>query len=254
MNNVPVYIGIDPTQGARAMTCAMLNAQLEVVELFDASLDEMLQRISEHPRSVCAVDAPIGPNKGLMAEPEYRKRLGLEPDHANYATFRVCEYELRRRGLGVYNTHPNLERVAEWMKEGWQLYDKLRALGFTEHSRPGARRMFEVHPHACYTVLIGKRPYPKRSVEGRMQRQIVLHAEGLRIHDPMYSFEEWTRHRFLTGQLNMDDLYEHDALDALVAAYTAFTLDREPSHITIVGDPAEGQIVVPTGRLQDNYD
>jgi predicted RNase H-like nuclease len=82
---------------------------------------------------------------------------------------------------------------------------------------------------------------------------MVLYDEGLGVPNPMHILEEWTRHRLLTGQLNLDELYGHDALDALVSAYTAFMLDREPHHTIAVGDAAEGQIVLPTSVLRDSY-
>ena len=69
----------------------------------------------------------------------------------------------------------------------------------------------------------------------------------------MKAFMEWTRHRFLTGQLETDQIYNHDQLDAVVAAYTAYLVECEPGHITVLGDPTEGQIVMPVGELQDSY-
>ncbi len=71
--------------------------------------------------------------------------------------------------------------------------------------------------------------------------------------DPMMALEEWTRHHLMRGQLNMADIYSHDELDALAAAYTAYVLAREPHNTTAVGDPAEGQIILPTGALKERY-
>jgi predicted nuclease with RNAse H fold len=253
MSDEPVYIGIDPTADARNATLAVLDRDLRVVMVSEAAVAEVLERVGAYPQAMCAVDAPIGPNRRLMAEPNYRQRLGLRPSAARYARFRVCEYELRRRGIRLYSTPPEVDKAPAWMRSGWALYDSLRGIGYVEHPRPGERQMCEVHPHACYTALIGRRPYNKARLEGRLQRQLVLYDEGLDVADPMRLLEEWTRHHLRRGTLKVDSLYSHDSLDALVAAYTAFLLANEPHRITVVGDPSEGQIVVPAETLLDRY-
>jgi predicted nuclease with RNAse H fold len=253
MSDQQVYIGIDPTGGARGTTLAVLDHDLRVVVVSEVADGEVVERVDSYPQAVCAVDAPIGPNRRLMAEPNYRRRLGLRPGTARYARFRVCEYELRRRGIRLYPTPPEEEKVLGWMRVGWALYDSLRGIGYVEYPRPGERRVCEVHPHACYAALTGRLPYTKTHLEGRLQRQMVLYEEGLDVPDPMRMFEEWTRHHLMRGTLNVDSLYSHDSLDALVAAYTAFLVANEPYRIAVVGDPSEGQIVVPAEELPDRY-
>jgi len=88
-------------------------------------------------------------------------------------------------------------------------------------------------------------PMRKDSLEGRMQRQLLLFREGVEIPDPMDAFEEITRHHLLEGSLTLPRLFTHDELDALVSAYTAYVAARHPGRVTLVGDPEEGQIVVP---------
>ena len=55
--------------------------------------------------------------------------------------------------------------------------------------------------------------------------------------------------------MNLPGLLVHDELDALVSAYTAYLAARHPERITLVGDPAEGQIVVPVppAEFKDVY-
>ena len=96
-----VYIGVDPTAGKGLFAYAMLDERLNVVAAEDTDIDGLLQVAGQYPRVACAIGAPGGPNKGLMAESAYRQRLGLPPDSKTYSTFRVCEYELRRRKIGL---------------------------------------------------------------------------------------------------------------------------------------------------------
>lgn len=253
MADKPVFVGVDPTSGSRPMTYAVLNEKLDIEMLDDGTSDQVVEIITSFPAVTCAIDAPNSYNKGLLADPDYRQRVGLSPGRHNYESFRVCEYELRRRGIGIYNTPRDHEQARDWMQQGWQLYQKLRNADFVDYPRPGSRRMLETHPHAVFTILIGSRPYRKTSLEGRVQRQLVLYEEGIGVPDAMRTFVEWTRHRFLTGQLETDEIYSHDQLDAIVAAYTAYLAECEPGHITVLGDPTEGQIVIPVEELQDSY-
>lgn len=248
-----VYIGIDPTAGKRLLTYAVLDQDLNVVADDDVTLERLLNAVTAHPEALCAVDAPSGPSLGLMAEPAYRKSLGLKPDASRYSSYRVGEYELRRRNIGLYRTPQDPKEAPTWMQLGWQLYDALREAGYVRHPQAGPRQVIEVHPHACFTMLLGRRPYKKDSFVGRVQRQLVLYEEGLNIEDPMNVFEEWTRHRVLSSQLPLDDVRGHDRLDALVAAYTAYLAAEEPERTAAVGDPAEGTIVVPAGTLKGRY-
>jgi predicted nuclease with RNAse H fold len=253
MADKPVFIGVDPTSGSRPMTYAVLNENLDIETVGDGTFDEVVEIITSFPVVICAIDAPNSYNKGLLADPDYRQRVGLSPGRHNYEDFRVSEYELRRRGIGIYNTPRDQEQARGWIQEGWRLYEKLREANFVDYPRPGSRRLLETHPHAAFTVLVGSRPYRKTSLEGRVQRQLVLHEEGIGVPDAMKVFIEWTRHRFLTGQLETDRIYEHDQLDAIVAAYVAYLAEREPGNITTLGDPTEGQIVIPVEQLQDSY-
>lgn len=253
MTNKTVFIGVDVTSGSQPFTYAVLNDRLRVEELGGADLDGAVDAILRYETVTCAIGAPSGPNRGLLADPGYRERVGLPPEHSNYSTYRVCEYELRRRGIGVSNTSPDLEMVSRWTQECWQLYDRLRAEKFVDYPRPGSRRLLEAHPHAAFTTLVGRRPYTKTSFEGMVQRQLVLYDNGIEVADAMYVFQEWTRHRLLTGQVNMGKVHTYNELDAMIAAYTAFLVEREPHETTSVGDSSEGVIVLPVGSLQDSY-
>lgn len=248
-----VYIGVDITGGKRPVTYAAIDRQLHILELDDVTLDEAYQAVLRHPSAVCAIDAPGSRNKGLMADQGYRARLGIPAGKSRYGAYRVCEYELRRRGIGIYNTPLDESAAKSWMKEGWRLYGLLQEAGYVYAPQAGPRRMFETHPHACYTTLIKQRPYLKTSLEGRLQRQMLLYQEGIDIPDPMNILEEWTRHRFLTGQLPVESLLSDDRLDALIAAYTAFVYAKEPHNTCTVGDPLEGIIVLPVATLEEQY-
>jgi predicted nuclease with RNAse H fold len=243
-----VYIGLDPTAGRRPFNYAVLDDDLKLlVPRGLGKLDKVLDAIRAYASAVVAVDAPQSLNAGLMASAAYRQSRGLSPKTKTWANYKVCEHELMRRGIRLYSTPGEMEAAPKWMRLGFQLYQALRGDGYEMYQpgSPATRRMLEVHPHASYAVLLGHLPLRKDTLEGRMQRQLVLFQEGLPVPDPMDAFEEITRHHLLEGALHLPNLFTHDELDALVSAYTAFLAARHPGRVTLVGEPAEGQIVVP---------
>jgi predicted RNase H-like nuclease len=143
------------------------------------------------------------------------------------------------------------------MQMGFQLYAGLRQAGYEPYQpgSPAARQFIEVHPHACFSVLLGHLPLQKNLLEGRLQRQLVLYRAGVGVPDPMAALEELTAHHLLAGNLELPGLLSHDALDALAAAYTAQQAATAPEMVTLVGDAGEGQIVLPVmpGALKDVY-
>ncbi len=253
MDETTVYIGVDPTAGRRSLAVAVLDADLRVRALRSTTLEGAVEIALAYPRAVCGVDAPIGPNAGLLADPTYRADVGLNPAAARYRAFRVGEYELRRRGIHIYNTPRDASKLRDWMREGLRLYDRLRAGGYAAYPEEGPRRMFETYPHAIFTVLAGAVPYPKQSFQGLLQRQLILYEAGIDVADPMGLLEEMTPHRLKSGKVNFDGILSHDELDALSAAYTACVLDRDPERVTAVGDLDEGCILVPVPELMDAY-
>ena len=251
----PVYIGIDPTAGRRPIHYAVLDEKLRIVAQGEGDLETVLAVVGKHESAVCAVDAPQSPNGALLSRPEVREKYGLRPDATTWAQFKVCEYLLRQRGIGIYNTPAEAATAKGWMKLGWELYDRLITAGFALHriSPELPRTYLEVHPHASFTTLLGHLPYKKDTLEGRLQRQLLLADLEVDVPDAMAAFEEITRHRLLTGTLDYRGLLTHDQLDALVSAYTAYVTATQPGQVTWVGDEWEGEIVVPVAELREKY-
>jgi predicted nuclease with RNAse H fold len=253
-----VYIGIDPTAGRRPMNFAVLDGDLQPLVLDGTGgLPEVLAAVAGYPAAVVAVDAPQSPNGGLMASDDYRAALVPPPAPGRFRNYKVCEYQLRQRGIGLYVTPADEAAAPSWMQMGFQLFAALRQAGF-EPYQPGslaARQVMEVHPHACFSVLLGHLPLQKNLLEGRLQRQLVLYRAGVGVPDPMAALEELTAHHLLSGNLDLPGLLSHDALDALASAYTAQQAATAPELVTLVGDAGEGQIVLPVvpSALKDVY-
>ena len=248
-----VFIGIDVTTGKKPIKFAILDKRLHVLKTGAVTLEKATEIVLSYPQSVCAVDSPSGENKGFLDQPDFREKVGLPPHSGSYNTYRLCEYEIRRRFISIYNTPLEAEKARKWIKTGWQFYKNLREEGFVDYPQRGSRQIIETHPQAGFTVMLKKRPYRKAGLEGRLQRQLVLYQEGVDVPDPMYILQEWTRHSLINGELPFSDIHTHYMLDALMAAYTAFICDVEPENTVAVGDTIEGQILLPTKTLLDSY-
>ncbi len=251
--NDSVYVGVDPATGRKDFTYAALDGELNLVALADADIDDMLAFLGGHKSAVVAVNAPSSVNHGLV-----KKKLessSLTPGQTfRGVDMRLVEHDLRSRGISVTGTFSREELCPAWMQGGFSFYQKLQKLGFKLFGSEGATHQWlETHPHACFCALLELIPFPKPSLEGRLQRQLKLYDKGLRITDPMDFFQEITRFKLMKGILPTDVLYTPDQLDVLVAAYTAWLAIHRPDEVTNVGDKSEGQMTLPVRELKAKY-
>ena len=166
----------------------------------------------------------------------------------------MAEYLLRRHNLRIHLTPTDPERCPSWARTAFRVNEELLRLGYALYPTEEApRQLLETYPHAVFAALLGHLPFPKHTLEGRIQRQLVLREQGLPLPDPMRIFEEITRHRLLQGVLPTEGLYTPHELDALAAAWTALRAHHAPEEVTRLGHPAEGEIVLPVARLLPKY-
>jgi len=237
-------IGIDPSGGRAPVTFAVLDETGALVQLVAGDRQLVFEFIDQNESACVAINAPRGPNKGLVRE--RLQKLAAGPAHLRGADMRSVEYELKERGLSISPTPGRMDQCPAWMQIGFSLYAHLADLGFASKTAAGAGNLcLETHPHLTYHALLGQTPLPKPSLEGRLQRQLALFDAGIGIKDPMDFFEEITRHKLLKGELPMDLLYLPEELDALAAAYVAHLVRQDAGNVEWIGDEREGQIAVP---------
>jgi predicted nuclease with RNAse H fold len=248
-----LYIGIDPTSGKKEFGYAALDGNLNLITLADANMEELVAFLENQTSAFVAVNAPGRVNRGLVKNKRDEKNTSPGRTFRG-VDVRLAEHELRERGIHVAGTPSREEYCPAWMQLGFALYQKLSDLEFKSLGAEGAdRHVFETHPYACFCVLAESIPFPKPTMEGRLQRQSILFDKGLRIKDAMEFFEEITRFKLMKGILPTDKLYSPEQLDVLVAAYTAWVVANRPGEIANVGDKSEGQILLPVRELQNKY-
>lgn len=247
-----VFVGVDPAGGRKPFTWAAVDARGRLLALADGEIDDALAFLGGLQTAVVAVNAPARPNQGLVRA----VRLTLPPigTSGRGMDMRLAEHTLREHGINVAGTPSKRELCSNWVQAGFDFYRRMRELGFEPEaaSKPG-RRWVETHPQAAFAALAGTIPLPRASLEGRLQRQLLLYENRLGIHDPMDFFEELTRFKLLKGTLPLEKVYSPEQLDAQVAALTALWVANRPDDVCRVGDEAEGQVWLPVKELKEKY-
>jgi len=249
-----VFIGIDPPSGEKPLTYAALDKDLNLIALGREDLTGVVAFVGGQKAAYVGVNAPRRLNQGLMKKDSIRDNLNPRPNPGRYTAFRVAEYNLIQRNIRIPKTPDKTNLCPGWMRNGFLLYKRLEEMGFKDFPAEDHKlQMLEVYPHAAYTTLLKKIPFLKKTLEGRLQRQLLLHSLSISVPDPMRLFEEITRYKIIQGQLPLDDLYTVEELEALIGAYLAWKAASEPDEITLIGERKEGEIVIPVKELKPKY-
>ncbi len=248
-----VWVGIVPTsqqgKGRGLLTYAALDKKLKLLALSQASIDDLKAYLSGQLSAIVAIAGPRRPSLDL---PQSRPQATLFPESQPVKTSkgRLADRQLREHNLGHPSTPGSIERCPAWMRRGFKLYELLETIGYQDYPvEDQPYQKMEVFPHATFTLLSGNPPLPRNSLEGRLQRQLLLSDKDLDVPDPMRFFEEVTSYRLRSGILPLNDIYQPPELDALAAAYTAWLALNNPHSIMLYGDAGEGQVVVPVGLM-----
>lgn len=252
--DTPFFVGIDPCGGRKPFIWAALDKNGRLASLQEGELEEVLAFLITLPAALAAVNAPPRPSRGLARQQGVRQTLAPLGTSGRSLEMRLAEHLLRERGINVALTPSRSALCSNWTQLGFELHHRLESLGFRSYPDSEASHSWlETQPHAVFCALLGHVPLPRPTVEGRLQRQLLLYEQGLGIRDPMEYFEELTRHKLLKGALPLEQVYTPEQLDALAAACTAWLVFRHPEHACRLGDPGEGQIILPVGELRARY-
>jgi predicted nuclease with RNAse H fold len=225
MDGARIVMGIDIAATRPCVAVAVRGGRaLDVLEWREADerepgdRDRLLDWIVSMRPSVVGIDAPKRPKRARASQP-HRPR--------------DCDAELLHRRISVYQVPTRAEAEVRtphyaWMQAGWGYFRDLARRGY-EPPAPGALpgdmgqapAVLEVYPHAGFVTLLGGTPPPKSTREGLRLRVLALRRLGL----------HW------------DDYFDHDSLDALMAAFVAWRFVQGMA--TAVGDGRDGSIWLP---------
>ncbi len=243
------FVGVDVSTGRQPFCYAALDGDLRLLAMGQGDLQDAVAFTAGRSDALVAIGAPSGPSQGLMTQPEVRQRYKSLPPKGRRSELRVAEHELRLRQVAVPRTPGKPEDCPEWMRQGFELYQLLGQVGYGTYPGEGERLWLESQAEAVYCALLGLSPFEARTLEGRLQRQLVLHDLRLPVTDPLRFFEEITRHKLLHGVLPLKDIFSPGELNALALAYVAWLAVTQPEETLCFGEEPEGVLYLPKGKL-----
>jgi hypothetical protein len=252
MESNRIFAGIDFSTGRRRLTVALLTPRLDACSVKDQAPEEAVEELASLAAVTVAFGGPLRPAPAGVAE---GTPIGESLRAGRTQRIRAAEMELAGRGIPVRRT-PSLESAAPaWMRASLRLAGELAARGFVEGREPGAnpRALIETHPAACAAALLGRLPFGRETLEGRIQRQLALLREKVALPDPMDALEEITAHHILSGRLALEGIRRAGELDALLAAYTAARASTSPDTVAWLGSDEDGWVCIPVKELLVKY-
>jgi hypothetical protein len=241
-----------------AGVCLAAGGKKAVLAVMDSTMIPHCEKLAEgdlegrllaYPEITVAISGPL--QKGRANAPSNRLAFG----RPRLAMTRMADAELTRRGIPV-RIMPSVEGVApSWMRLGFKLARRLREAAFLEGpgNRDAERWLVETHAIGSFAALLKKLPLPRETLEGRLQRQLVLFRERLMVADPMDVLEEVTAHHLLAGDLHLEGLLAPEELEACAAAYTAWAATLRPERVSWVGGEDDSWICLPADPLEAKY-
>jgi predicted nuclease with RNAse H fold len=239
------YVGIDPSQRYQPYVYIAIDQELRIQAIGDGPLREVLAYLAGLGSACVAINGPQTVNKGLVDEEEDHQTLFPVPA-SKRGDLRKIEFQLLQEGINVHRTPASQSECMVWVRRGFKLYQKIQKLGYETYSEQSKRNFVESPSEAIFSRLSGGAPlFDSLSLEGRIQRQLILYEEGMPVKDAMDFFEEVTRFRLIKGVLPDSEIYNPGELNALADAYLAWMLHHQPEKVASMGDDREGIIYIP---------
>jgi len=228
-NPSPVFIGVEilPTAGRvrNAFVYAALDEERELLAIGQGDRDELLAYLGGQAAAIVAVSAP--------------RRLKSGPA-------KKTEELLIGQGFPLEPTPGTLKGCPRWMQESFDLFQRLDDFGYAPYpDEESPRQSLETRADAIFWRLLGGKLPLVPSLEGRLQRQLILADQELPVPDAMEFFMEITRFKLVQGDLPLENIHSAGELNALAAALVAWLAGCEPDRIELLGDPADSQIALP---------
>jgi hypothetical protein len=246
----PIYAGVEIIRAAgrlrRAFVYAALDDEKQLIAIGHGDQNEVLAYLGGQQAAHITINAPRRPNMDIVNNAiTYQEELPFEKP-AHHTNARLCEVLLREKGFKMPYTPDKVKSCRVWMRRGFDLYRRLAGFGYEPFpNEEGSRHSLEIHTDAVFWHLLdGKTPLPD-SLEGRLQRQLILYDQELPVPDAMDFFLEITRHKLIHGDLPDEEIYSMEELNALTGAFIAWQAAHHPEKIELLGDSEEGQIALP---------
>lgn len=246
-----LFIGIDISTHRNPFTYAAFTPGLELLALGAGKIEDVLAYTAGQNEALVCINAPYQPNQGLMQERSLRQSLFPDLPPGRWTNLRVAEYELHLKGFHLPKTPDTVEESPKWMRSGFETYRHLEKLGYKKFpAQEPERQLLETSSEVVFQIWINDGTLLEaKTLEGRLQRQLILYILGLPVNNPLKIFEEITRHRLFQGIIPTETIYSPAEINAIATAYFAWLAFSKPDSIMLFGAEEEGQIALPKESL-----
>jgi len=227
------FIGVESGSWRRPFTYIALDSDRKLLAVGSGSPVDILAFAFGQSSALLALSSPLRPYHFHPTSPE----SGLV---SVSAFLRQVEPGQTREPAAP---RPAPAGLPLWLRGCFTLLERLNEFGYSPFPTDEApRQWLEVQSEAAFHALLGLPPFQAGTLEGRIQRQLVLADQDLDVPDAMDFFEEITRHRLVHGILPTDKVLPQAELNACMAAQLAWLAANQPDAIA----PApEGGIYLP---------
>ena len=245
------YLGVNIKSRDSQICFAALDHEVRLIALSVGSMQDVMAYIAGQKCAVIGINGPSHINLGLAKERINSKKLDENPDSITTNNMRLCELELLLRGYSPVLTPSTITKCPKWVRSSFSLFRYCERLGYEIYNNSDKDKLlYEVNSEVNFGFFSNSNLLDKTLLESRLQRQLILYEMGLDIPDPMNYYEELTRHRLIKGILPLEDIYTIEELNAMAAAFSVFLISKDPLQAEWLGDPQEGQIAIPPGRIK----
>jgi hypothetical protein len=238
------YIGIDVQAAQKPFYYTALDADLEMIACGHGRLADVLAYLAGQSSALVAVNGPVwAPHSEVI----FSQGGLFDGDQSTVSgSHRRVDVEMTAHDFPEVSVLPAGKKTPIWMERSLGLIGEMKKLGYQlAGGSPVDRAYFETNTDAAYHLVTGTSPYDSRSLEGRLQRQLLLYEFGFPLKDPMSFLEEFTRYRLRTSNLPLTQISVAHELRALMAAAISWLMDNRPETIDHPGKSSEPPIILP---------
>ncbi len=249
MKNV-IYIGIDPSDERQNYSLAAMDEEENILALSRGRLDGILSFAAGQTSALIAIHVPYSTPK------DPKKKKGSNTQHIKESRW---DEQNVQPSLSVDFTAPGnpnnsiaqfkIHRNTEAFQKSRVLCEQLTGLGYIAYQDTECTRGFLMtHTESVCYRIISAPLFAGKTLEGRLQRQLLLAECGVKVADPMVFFEEVTRYKLLHGVLPINKIYDPMELNAMICSYVAWGVQHLSGKKMCKMDAGTESIWLPTGN------
>lgn len=233
------FVGVDTSSGKRPFTYVSLDADLHLQAVGGGDGVDVLSYVAGLSSALVAVSTPVHAGHARLSISDSQRVLV----QSRLSSLRQLSFDLTQPDSPSPSANPS---SGTGMAACLGLVTQMESMSF--HFFPNdesPRQWLETQADAGFWGLLGFAPFTSGSLEGRIQRQLVLDDLDLHVPDAMEFFEEITRYKLLHGVLPTDDILPQVELNAWLAAFTAWQAASQPEQVHISGESEHSPVYLP---------